>query len=102
MTSIDCPGSKTFNSTQTRTSSGIFTGSNSRAAVTEAHNAVLNDLVEQVNQASCAGGCRKVSRDTDAPTPTAKCERVWWTLWIMVRCSATANGSVVVDCKAIG
>ncbi len=102
MVTINCPGTHTFRSTKTRTSTGVFTNSNREDAATRAQTAVLNDLTNQVNQAVCAEGCLKVSGQTNAPTPTATCRRIWWTFWIVIRCSATATGSVTVQCTVQG
>jgi len=102
MTTIDCPGSVSLSSSKTRTSTGVFTDSNSKNAINEARNAVLKDLVDQVNAASCADGCFKVTGDTSTPEPTVRCKRNWWTLWIVVECSATASGNVTVECKVQG
>lgn len=99
---IPCPGSDTVRSTMTATSTGISTNNTARDAANDARNNVLDDLKKQVDAASCEGGCIKVAGPTNAPLPNARCRRLWWTLWIAVRCSATANGSVVVDCQMQG
>ena len=102
MTTINCPGTETFRSTKTRTSTGVFTKSNRRAAASRAQTAVLNDLTNQVNQAVCEDGCLKVVGQTNAPASVASCRRIWWTFWIVIRCRATATGSVVVKCEIQG
>lgn len=102
MPTIACPGSQVLSSSRTRTSAGIFTESNRRAAATRAHQAVLADLVAQVNAARCTGPCLKSTGPTVAPAPGATCRRIWWTFWIAVRCTATARGQVEVHCTVEG
>ncbi len=102
MATIDCPGTDTLNSIKTRTSVGIFEKSNKQTAATRALTSVLSDLTAQVNQVVCQGGCLKVPRQTNSPPPVPTCKRIWWTLWIAIKCSATATGSVVVECVING
>ncbi|EGG95420.1 hypothetical protein IMCC1989_556 [gamma proteobacterium IMCC1989] len=102
MTTINCPGSHTFSSTQTRTSTGVFAKANKRVAAALAQAAVVNDLTNQVNQSVCSNGCLKVMGPTNAPAPVPTCQRIWWTLWIAIRCTATATGSVSVECVVQG
>ncbi|WP_126453948.1 hypothetical protein [Sulfuriflexus mobilis] len=99
---IDCPGQHTFTSSKTRTSWGVSTSSNRRTAIARAQAAVLNDLTNQINAAQCAPGCLKVPGGTNAPVPTATCERKWWALWIVVRCASTATASATVQCTVQG
>jgi hypothetical protein len=99
---IPCPGSETVTSTQTATNTGISTKNTARDAANEARNDVLDDLKQKVDAAECQGGCIKVVGATNAPLPNARCRRLWWTLWIAVRCTATATGSVDVKCEIQG
>lgn len=100
---IDCPGRHTFTSRQTRTSWGVSADSNRRSAIARAQAAVVQDLANQVNNAVCADGCLKQPGPTNAPAPAgASCERKWWSLFIVVRCEATANGSATVECVVQG
>lgn len=102
MADIGCPGTATLRSSRTRSSTGVLTDSNSRSAAARAQRAVLRDLVAQTNAARCAGPCLKSAGATTAPTPGARCRRIWWTFWIVVRCTATARGEVEVRCTVEG
>ena len=102
MVVINCPGSHTFTSTRTRTSWGIIRRNNAAAAAARAVAAATADLTNQINASTCAGGCLKVPGGTNVPPPTPTCGRVWWTLWIAVRCQATATGTATVNCQVVG
>lgn len=101
---ISCPGSQPLTSTKEATCRGIRTGANSICAKNEAETAVNNDLVAQVNAATCASPCFKSGGNpiTYNPPTVVRCERKWYTLWIMVVCKATATGNVTVECKVEG
>ena len=98
---IDCPGTHTLTSRRTRTSWGVSQASNSRTASARAQAAATADLRDQLNDASCDDGCVKVSGTTTVPSPPATCKRMWWTFWIVIRCKATAIGTLSVECRVI-
>jgi hypothetical protein len=100
---IPCPGQKLLTSTQTATCDGIFTESNSACAKSEAETAVQNDLVAKANGEECENGCLKEQGVIQfKPATVVSCHRVWWTLFIMVECEATATGELLLKCSVQG
>lgn len=100
--SIPCPGTKTLTSTKTETCYGIFKDSNYRCAKSRAEKAVLEDLKQQFNDAECDDDCMKRKIRESQMQTTVKCERLWWTLFIAVKCKATAEQELEIECYISG
>jgi hypothetical protein len=100
---IPCPGKQTLTSTKTDDAYGIRRQATCQEAKTNAENLVLDDIKKQIDDTECADGClKRVISRTQMNTTPCTCKRKWWSLWILVKCEATATQSVVVECFIAG
>ncbi|MFQ5568316.1 MAG: hypothetical protein ACE5G0_01495 [Rhodothermales bacterium] len=91
-------------STRRRRSTGVFTDSNRREAATRATRAVSEHLTQQIDGITCTPPCFKEPPGafTINVRQPVRCKRYWFTFFIVVRCWATADGSVTLRCRVPG
>ena len=98
---IDCGKSITLKSSKTDTGYAIRRNGACSKAQANAQRAVNTDLNAQQQQYTCKQPCDNlvpVPKLKITTHPCANCGRVWWTLFILVRCDASADGEMVLTC----